>query len=53
MKEKIQRATSKIRPEDRSPDRSKCDDQRSRDLRGRAPGNRGMCEKQSTSQGSE
>jgi hypothetical protein len=48
-----QRVNQKPRPEDRMPDKTKCNDQRSRDLRGQAPGDRGMCEKQSTTQGSE
>jgi hypothetical protein len=42
-----------IRPQDKDPDRTRCMDQRSRDLRGKPPGDRGMCEKQSSSQGSE
>ena len=37
----------------RQPDRSKCRDQKSRELDGRLPGDRGMCQKQSTTQGSE
>lgn len=43
----------KLRVEDQFPDKNKCDDARSRDLNGQAPGDRGMCEKQSTTQGSE
>ncbi|MGZ8940329.1 MAG: hypothetical protein ACXW32_14075 [Limisphaerales bacterium] len=43
----------KPRAEDRMPDGSKCEDQRSRDLNGQAPGDRGMCEKHTTTQGSE
>jgi hypothetical protein len=45
--------TAQVRPEDKNPDRSKCEDNLSRELRGQKPGDRGMCEKQSTSQGSE
>jgi hypothetical protein len=41
----------RVKPE--VPDRSKCSDQKSRELDGSAPGDRGMCEKQSTTQGSE
>ena len=40
-----------VKPE--LPDRSKCSDQKSRELEGKAPGDRGMCEKESTTQGSE
>ena len=53
---KIPKSKSQIRPQDRNPDNSKCNDQRSRDISGKGsggPGDRGMCEKQSTSQGSE
>ena len=46
-------ANPKPRLEDQLPDKSKCDEQRSRELNGQAPGDRGMCEKQSTTQGSE
>ena len=41
------------RREHATPDRGKCAEQKSRDLHGKAPGDRGMCEKQSTTQGSE
>jgi len=41
------------RAKERQPDRKKCSDQKSRKLEGGAPGDRGMCEKQSTTQGSE
>jgi hypothetical protein len=53
MDKTSQLANQKPRPEDLRPDKTKCNDQRSRDLRGQAPGDRGMCEKQSTTQGSE
>jgi hypothetical protein len=53
MEKTSQLANQKPRPEDLRPDKTKCNDQRSRDLRGQAPGDRGMCEKQSTTQGSE
>lgn len=46
-------ANPQIRAEDRMPDASKCGDQRTRELNGRAPGDRGMCEQQSSTQGSE
>ena len=39
--------------EHRLPDQGKCGEQKSRDLAGKTPGDRGMCEKQSTTQGSE
>jgi hypothetical protein len=41
------------RKKDRMPDGTKCSDQKSRELEGKAPGDRGMCEKLSTTQGSE
>jgi hypothetical protein len=41
------------RLKERQPNRRKCSDQKSRELEGGAPGDRGMCEKQSTTQGSE
>ena len=41
------------RAKPKAPDRSKCSDQKSRELDGAATGDRGMCEKQSTTQGSE
>jgi hypothetical protein len=44
---------SKIRPEEKNPDRTKCEEQRSRDLAGRTAGDRGMCERESITQGSE
>jgi hypothetical protein len=53
MDKPSQPVRSKPRPEDLRPDKTKCSDQRSRDLRGAKPGDRGMCEKQSTTQGSE
>ena len=52
MKEK-QKPELKSRAEALRPDQSKCSDQRSRELGGQAPGDRGMCEKQSATQGSE
>jgi hypothetical protein len=47
------RARTQIRPQGKEPDRTKCEDQRSRELRGKSPGDRGMCEKESVTQGSE
>ena len=37
----------------RDPDKGKCEPQKSRELEGHTPGDRGMCEKRSTTQGSE
>jgi hypothetical protein len=50
---KIQPAKERLRNREKNPDRGKCEDQRSRDLRGKLPADRGMCEKQSITQGSE
>jgi hypothetical protein len=47
------KANGKTRPVDRIADRAKCSVQRSRDLPGDTPGDRGVCEKESKSQGSE
>lgn len=41
------------RKEDRLPDQGKCQEQKSRELNGKTAGDRGVCEKQSSSQGSE
>ena len=41
------------RSKEEAPDRSKWSDQKSRELNGAAPGDRGMCEKESTTEGSE
>jgi len=47
------KANNKARPVDRHPDASKCSQQQSRELAGKTPGDRGMCEKASDVQGSE
>ena len=47
------KANNKARPIGRNPDASKCREQQSRELAGRTPGDRGMCEKASEVQGSE
>jgi hypothetical protein len=47
------KASNKPRPSGLRPDHSKCSDQKSRELNGSIPADRGMCEKQSTTEGSE
>jgi len=47
------KANNKPRLTGRFPDRTKCADQKSKKLDGNAPGDRGMCEKQSDVQGGE
>ena len=53
MNAKDKNPNSNPRPEDYTPDNSKGANQKVRDLRGGTAGDRGMCEKQSTTQGSE
>jgi len=38
---------------DPQPDRTKCREQKSKELNGHAPGDRGMCQKESQIEGSE
>jgi hypothetical protein len=46
-------ANTKAPAADRKPEQSKCKDQESKELAGKTPGDRGMCEKASEVQGSE
>jgi hypothetical protein len=44
---------NRARPVDQTPDTTKCKEKISREMPGATPGDRGMCEKASETQGSE